>query len=120
MAPTQILAEQHYKTISKLLEPFNISVGLYKQSQRTRRNSTVGTHALLEKILHLIMSDLLLSTNNNVLGYFNEISSVQKERELQHHIFTMTATPIPRTLALTLYGNPTCHNSLKCPWEEDS
>ena len=107
MAPTQILAEQHYKTISKLLEPFNISVGLVTSSHKEPDATVlVGTHALLEKNIAFDHVGLVVIDEQQRFGVFqrNLIRSKGKGTTTPH-LLTMTATPIPRTLALTLYGN---------------
>lgn len=107
MAPTQILAEQHYNTIKQLLEPFHISVGLVTSSRKELDATVlVGTHALLEKTIPLDHVGLVVIDEQQRFGVFqrNLIRSKGKGN-MTPHLLTMTATPIPRTLALTLYGN---------------
>jgi len=107
MAPTQILAEQHFNTVKQLLEPFNISVGLVTSSHKEPDATVlVGTHALLEKSIAFDHLGLVVIDEQQRFGVFqrNLIRSKGKG-DVTPHLLTMTATPIPRTLALTLYGN---------------
>jgi ATP-dependent DNA helicase RecG len=107
MAPTQILAEQHYVTIKQLLDPFNIPVGLVTANHKEPSATVlVGTHALLERTIPFDRVGLVVIDEQQRFGVFqrNLIRSKGKGTTTPH-LLTMTATPIPRTLALTLYGN---------------
>jgi len=107
IAPTQILAEQHYKTIRQLLEPFDIAVGLVTSS-RKEPNATilVGTHALLEEKITFSTVGLIVIDEQQRFGVFQRsLVRAKGKGTTTPHLLTMTATPIPRTLALTLYGN---------------
>ncbi len=110
MAPTQILAEQHFNTIKQLLEPFGISVGLitggkYKR-QDTKYKILVGTHALLENKIEFQNVGLVVIDEQQRFGVFQRnLIRTKVKGTTTPHLLTMTATPIPRTLALTLYGN---------------
>lgn len=101
MAPTQILALQHFETLSKLLSPFNISVGLVTSQSKSTGDVLVGTQALLNSDIDNV--GLVIIDEQHKFG-------VAQRALLQHkggtpHVLTMTATPIPRTMALVLYGD---------------
>ena len=105
MAPTEILAFQHYGTISKLLEPFGVRVGIYTGSKKKAKdtNVVVGTHALLSEKLTTTDVGLVIIDEQQRFGV--EQRTVLRNRARVPHFLTMTATPIPRTVALTLYGD---------------
>ncbi len=114
MAPTQILAQQHYQTISTLFTPHNISVDLITGSNRTLTGSDpvknadvlVGTHALLSKAHHFKNVGLVVIDEQQRFGVEQRSVLTEKEkRDYTPHLLTMTATPIPRTVAQTIYGN---------------
>jgi len=98
MAPTEILAEQHYQEVSKLLKKFNLKIGLITKSvKKFTQNIMIGTHALLNQ-----------QFNNLGLAIIDEQHrfGVRQRAKLSNaHLLTMSATPIPRTLALTVYGD---------------
>lgn len=110
MAPTEILAFQHYKTLSTLLEPHGITVGIYTGSRKETvanakeaPNVVVGTHALLSEKLNLDRVGLVIIDEQQRFGV--EQRSILRSKGTTPHFLTMTATPIPRTVALTLYGD---------------
>jgi len=105
MAPTEILAFQHFSTLSSLLEPFNIKVGIYTGSKKKAKDSEVivGTHALLSE--KLITSDIGLIIVDEQQRFGVDQRSLLRSRAKIPHFLTTTATPIPRTVALTLYGD---------------
>ncbi len=112
MAPTEILANQHYATISTLLTPFGIQIDLATGSRKTmnkgnkKYNSTdvlVGTHAVLSKGIELTKLGLVVIDEQQRFGV--EQRAILRQKGKNPHLFTMTATPIPRTIALTLYGD---------------
>lgn len=108
MAPTEILAFQHHATLNKLLNPFGISVGLYTGSRKfTQSKDTpdviVGTHALLSDKLLTDNVGLVIVDEQQRFGVAQR--SVLRSRAKIPHFLAMTATPIPRTVALTLYGD---------------
>ena len=119
MAPTEILAQQHYKTISNLLYPFAIKVELMtsttKNTKRKEQNNKlsivndksfdilVGTHALIHNNLNLNKVGLVVIDEQQRFGV--EQRSILRKKGTNPHVLTMTATPIPRTIALTLYGD---------------
>lgn len=105
MAPTEILAFQHYETLTKLLSPFNITVGIYTGSKKQieKCNVFVGTHALLSQKLDINNVGLVIVDEQQRFGVEQRTSL--RSRAAVPHFLTMTATPIPRTVALTLYGD---------------
>lgn len=105
MAPTEILAFQHYSTITKLLEPYNIKVGIYTGSKKQAQDADViiGTHALLSSSLNQDQIGLIIVDEQQRFGV--EQRSLLRSKHSLPHFLTMTATPIPRTVALTLYGD---------------
>ena len=116
MAPTEILAEQHFASLSKLLTPLGISVGLLtgsmtvKQKRDTRQEIAenrvqlvVGTHALLSD--STVFSDLGLVIADEQHRFGVGQRSALSAKGQDPHMLVMSATPIPRTLALLLYGD---------------
>ncbi|MDP2638286.1 MAG: ATP-dependent DNA helicase RecG [Candidatus Levybacteria bacterium] len=105
MAPTEILAQQHYTTISKLLSPFKINVGLSTGTTKTKGkyDVLVGTHAVLSKNINFEKLGLVVIDEQQRFGV--EQRAIIKQKGKNPHLLTMTATPIPRTIALTLYGD---------------
>ncbi len=101
MAPTQILAQQHFDTLRNLFANFDIEIGLMTSQTKIAGNIIVGTQALLSKNHEDV--GLVIIDEQHKFG-------VAQRTLLQHkggtpHVLTMTATPIPRTLALVLYGD---------------
>ncbi len=142
MAPTEILAFQHFETVSGLLEPFGIRVGIYTGSRKFTKHSPgrwpaspafgpastrlgeagvasqrgepngllesesdviIGTHALLSQKLNTQDVGLIIIDEQQRFGV--EQRTILRNRAKLPHFLTMTATPIPRTVALTLYGD---------------
>lgn len=112
MAPTEILAFQHYSTLKRLLEPAGVTVGVYTGSKKftsDKRSTThdphvvVGTHALISKKLNLEDIGLIIVDEQQRFGV--EQRTILRGKAKVPHFLTMTATPIPRTVALTLYGD---------------
>ncbi len=111
MAPTEILAFQHFDTLSNLLEPLGIKVGIYtgsrkftqKHNVKTTPDIIIGTHALLSAKLDIPDVGLIIIDEQQSFGV--EQRSVLRSKAKVPHFLTMTATPIPRTVALTLYGD---------------
>lgn len=105
MAPTEILAFQHYTTISNLLTPLGIKVGIYTGSRKSAegKNVTVGTHALLSPKLDTKDVGLIIIDEQQRFGV-SQRTYLRSKTKLPHFL-TTTATPIPRTVALTLYGD---------------
>lgn len=105
MAPTEILANQHYQTLSTLLSKLNTSVGIATGSRKDYLNSdiVVGTHALLSDNLNFAKLGLIVIDEQHRFGVSQRAKLAEKG--INPHVLTMTATPIPRTIALTLYGD---------------
>lgn len=115
MAPTQILAEQHYTTIKSFLDPFGLQIGLVTGSMKTESarlawndkfDILVGTHALLSGKIKLERLGLVVIDEQQRFGVVQRGALVGKTKNgTTPHMLTMTATPIPRTVARTLFGN---------------
>ena len=113
MAPTEILAEQHYRNFSRWFESLGIQVLLQTGSRKTsgelpiaNRQSPilfVGTHALLSGGFELPRLGLVIVDEQHKFGVAQRETLVRKGN--YPHLLVMTATPIPRTLGLTLYGD---------------
>lgn len=109
MAPTEILAWQHYETLKKLLEPLELSIGLYTGSRKFTRikkfipDVIVGTHALLSDKIKLDKLGLVIIDEQHRFGV--EQRTLLRAKGAAPHLLTMTATPIPRTVSLTIYGD---------------
>jgi ATP-dependent DNA helicase RecG len=117
MAPTEILAQQHYFSISELLEEMGIPVKLLtgtvkgkarKETLAALADGTlpvvVGTHALIEDSVKFHNLGLAVIDEQHRFGV-GQRASLWKKNALPPHILVMTATPIPRTLAMTMYGD---------------
>jgi ATP-dependent DNA helicase RecG len=116
MAPTELLAEQHARSISTMLEPFGIRTILLTGSLRPRERMmgrtalengqasvAVGTHALIQEDVSFQKLGLVIVDEQHRFGV--EQREALRQKGYQPHMLVMTATPIPRTLALTLYGD---------------
>ena len=117
MAPTEILANQHYETISELLKPLNITVGLLTGSKKTKARNIlhqqlqsgemhilIGTHALFEDVVQFKNLGLVVIDEQHRFGVAQRAKMWSKNTQ-PPHVLIMSATPIPRTLAMTLYGD---------------
>jgi len=105
MAPTEILANQHYATLKTLLEPLGVPIELVTGSckQNIKNGIVVGTHALLYQDFSSKNVGLVIVDEQHRFGVEQRLMLYQKG--LNPHFLTMTATPIPRTIALTLFGD---------------
>ena len=107
MAPTQILANQHYETFKKLLTPFGIRISLttsdVKKADLGRQDIFIGTHSLIESKVDFDKVGLVVIDEQHRFGVEQRKHLVKKTGT--PHVLTMTATPIPRTIALTSYGD---------------
>jgi ATP-dependent DNA helicase RecG len=116
MAPTEILANQHAETLSRLLLPFGVQVGLltgsvkgtarktlYEQIADGGVNVVVGTHALIQSPLQFHKLGFVAIDEQHRFGVKQRQELLGKSKHLPH-LLAMTATPIPRSLALTVYG----------------
>ena len=117
MAPTEILASQHYESISELVAPIGIHVELLTGSTRKREreriheglltgdvNLIIGTHALIEDTVLFSNLGLVVIDEQHRFGV-EQRARLWKKNNRPPHILVMTATPIPRTLAMTVYGD---------------
>lgn len=117
MAPTEILAAQHYETISKMLTGIDVKVHLLTGSSRKSLrkeieeslldrslNILIGTHALIEENVKFENLGLVVIDEQHRFGVEQRAKLWQKSLN-PPHVLVMTATPIPRTLAMTLYGD---------------
>ena len=117
VAPTEILAQQHFTTLSKIAEPLGISVRLLTGSSKTAERKElheellsgklqllVGTHAILEPTVHFNDLGFAIIDEQHRFGVAQR-AKLWKKNKIPPHILVMTATPIPRTLAMTLYGD---------------
>ncbi|MBI2599175.1 ATP-dependent DNA helicase RecG [Candidatus Curtissbacteria bacterium] len=103
-APTEILAFQHQQTLDAILSPLGAKVGIWTGSRKTAGDVTCGTHALLETFKPKRQVGLIIVDEQHRFGVAQRAKLFQDQtKEFTPHFLTMTATPIPRTLALTLY-----------------
>jgi ATP-dependent DNA helicase RecG len=139
MAPTEILAKQHNKTINDVLKKFNLNIGLITGKENYYKNKKISRQELLEKLkrdeIDILIGTQALIQNSNLLNSFqknktpgvkfNNLALVvideqhrfgveqraklcqgsQADKKFVPHLLSMTATPIPRTLSLTIYGD---------------
>ena len=117
IAPTEILASQHFNAIQELLQKMNISVALLTGSSKVKKrreiheglengqlNILIGTHALLEDKVKFHNLGIAVIDEQHRFGVAQR-SKMWQKNELPPHILVMTATPIPRTLAMSVYGD---------------
>ncbi len=115
MAPTEILAEQHYRTLLRYLDKARVKMAFLTSSAAARRKEilgkiasgevdiVVGTHALVQKDVEFANLGLAVVDEQHKFGVMQRASLRTKGR--MPHVLVMTATPIPRTLSLTVYGD---------------
>jgi ATP-dependent DNA helicase RecG len=116
MAPTEILASQHAETLSGLLQPFGVSVGLltgsvkgaarktlYEQIANGSVDVVVGTHAIIQETVNFHKLGFVVIDEQHRFGVKQRQELLNKSKHMPH-LLAMTATPIPRSLALTVYG----------------
>ena len=105
MAPTEILAFQHFETLQKILKPFGVKIALLTASRKKEVKDTdlyIGTHALIGKKVNIDNLALVVIDEQHRFGVEQRAELIKKG--LNPHLLTMTATPIPRSAALALYG----------------
>lgn len=120
MAPTEILARQHFEGISQLVKPMGIEVGLLTGSTRMAQRKVLleeaakgslpillGTHALIEDTVQFKNLGFVVIDEQHRFGVEQRAKLWQKS-EIPPHVLVMTATPIPRTLSMTLFGDLDC------------
>ena len=119
LAPTEILANQHFKNVSKLLKKFNVRVGLLTSANKLadikNDDLIIGTHAILQNDISFERLSLIIIDEQHRFGvkqraYLRTSNptyevGLDRSRDFIPHLLSMTATPIPRTLALALYGD---------------
>lgn len=106
MAPTQILAEQHWLTLSKWLQPLGVKVGLLtgaRDEEASGADILVGTHALIYGRAEFERLSLVVIDEQHKFGVLQRSRLIQRGRVPD--VLVMTATPIPRSLTLTIYGD---------------
>ena len=117
MAPTEILAQQHYNEVSKLLSAMDIRVELLTGSTKAKAKKEIleateqneiqiliGTHALIEDTVKFAHLGMAVIDEQHRFGVAQR-AKLWKKNNIPPHVLVMTATPIPRTLAMTLYGD---------------
>ena len=117
MAPTEILASQHYSTLSKILKELPVTTGLLTGSTRKKARKIlheqlksgeldmlIGTHALIEEVVQFKKLGLVVIDEQHRFGVAQR-ARMWKKSNNPPHMLVMTATPIPRTLAMTVYGD---------------
>ncbi len=128
MAPTEILAKQHYNNIKKLLENFDIKISLYSRSfketnflqSKDLKNNTnkkekekelskadiiIGTHSLIQKNTPIKKPALVIVDEQHRFGVEQRDKLAKRDDGLTPHYLSLSATPIPRSLALSIYGH---------------
>jgi len=107
MAPTQILANQHYQTLKSLFDKFNLRISLItsdiKKIELGRSDIFIGTHSLIHSKVNFDKVAFVVIDEQHRFGVEQRVHLVKKTGT--PHVLTMTATPIPRTVALTSYGD---------------
>lgn len=120
MAPTEILAQQHYQQLTRLLKPLSLEVALLtgatRKSERMRIGEglangsiqmVVGTHALIEDTVQFQRLGLAVIDEQHRFGVAQR-AELRNKAQVPPHVLVMTATPIPRTMAMTAYGDLDC------------
>ncbi|MBK6932217.1 MAG: ATP-dependent DNA helicase RecG [Saprospirales bacterium] len=118
MAPTEILAQQHFTSITELLGELGINVGFLSGTVKGKKRAAlleqlaagnlhlvIGTHALIEDWVQFKNLGLAIIDEQHRFGVEQRAALWKKGAGLPPHVLVMTATPIPRTLAMTLYGD---------------
>ncbi len=116
LAPTEILARQHYELFKQFLSPINVSINILTANETTKRrneiiqsvldgssNIIVGTHAIISDAIVFKDLGLVIIDEQHRFGVNQRLQLIKKSKS--PHVLSMTATPIPRTLILSLYGD---------------
>ena len=141
MAPTEILAQQHFNTISEELSELDVNINILTGSKKTKDrkplledlengkiNLIIGTHALLEDTVKFNNLGFVVIDEQHRFGVAQR-AKLWKKNTFPPHVLVMTATPIPRTLSMTLYGDldvsiidelPPGRKEIKTLWRSDS
>jgi ATP-dependent DNA helicase RecG len=117
MAPTEILAQQHLASIKKMLKDLPVTVELLTGSAKAKErkkisqslnegslNILIGTHAVIEEVVQFKNLGLVIVDEQHRFGVAQR-AKLWEKAEIEPHVLVMTATPIPRTLAMTAYGD---------------
>jgi ATP-dependent DNA helicase RecG len=117
MAPTEILASQHFHTISQMLDGMGVNIALLTGSTKKKERKSIyerltdgtihiliGTHALIEETVQFANLGLVIIDEQHRFGVAQR-AKLWKKNTNAPHVLVMTATPIPRTLAMTVYGD---------------
>jgi len=117
MAPTEILAQQHFISITEFLKELNINIAILTGSTKTKARRLIheqllnaeiqiliGTHALIEDVVQFKNLGLAIIDEQHRFGVAQR-AKIWTKNEIPPHVIVMTATPIPRTLAMTVYGD---------------
>jgi ATP-dependent DNA helicase RecG len=116
MAPTEVLAEQHYLSMEPLCSLVGVRMALLTSSSPDRRqvldavaagtvDVAVGTHALIQEGVHFHRLGMAVVDEQHRFGVYQRVQLKEKGQDLDPDLLIMTATPIPRTLSMTLYGD---------------
>jgi len=113
MAPTEVLAKQHFQTFTQLFKEMDIKVGLYIAAKKTfeiddkkQPDIIIGTQALIQKGVNFTKLGLVIVDEQHRFGVQQRAQLIKKTKlNKTPHFLTMTATPIPRTLTLAIYGD---------------
>ncbi|RTE08659.1 ATP-dependent DNA helicase RecG [Paenibacillus whitsoniae] len=116
MVPTEILAEQHMRSLSRMFEPYGLQVAMLTGSSTDRQRRDllaslqmglidvlVGTHALIQEDVYFRQLGLVVTDEQHRFGVNQR--SILRRKGMNPDVLTMTATPIPRTLAITAFGD---------------
>ena len=117
MAPTEILASQHYEGFCRQLEPLGVRIGflsgrltkkkreeMYAAIENHELDIVIGTHALIQEGVHFAKLGLVVTDEQHRFGIAQR-AELEKKGSLMPDVLVMTATPIPRTMTLTVYGD---------------
>ncbi|MDD6134305.1 MAG: ATP-dependent DNA helicase RecG [Selenomonadaceae bacterium] len=117
MAPTEILASQHYEGFCRQLEPLGVRIGflsgrltkkkreeMYAKIENHELDIVIGTHALIQEGVHFAKLGLVVTDEQHRFGIAQR-AELEKKGSLMPDVLVMTATPIPRTMTLTVYGD---------------
>ena len=116
MAPTEVLAEQHYKTVVEMSKPFNIEIYLITSSKKDKSHVQevirsgkpaifIGTHALIQEKIEFNNLSFVVIDEQHRFGVEQRSKLISSKENNVPDLLFMTATPIPRTTALTVYGD---------------
>ncbi|MDC0446874.1 ATP-dependent DNA helicase RecG [Gammaproteobacteria bacterium] len=117
MAPTEILATQHFQSLQKYLSPFKIKIGFLTGSQNRKEKETelknlswgksqviIGTHALFQDGVNFKNLNLIIIDEQHKFGVHQRLELAKKSKTIPHQL-VMTATPIPRSLTMSIYSD---------------